>query len=76
MSPRDLIESIVIDGKGPLSHVEDGPFDFFTSNIKSIQIIYFRIKKYIYLIYKTLAQWCLQYRLGFFFQNGAKLFVQ
>ena len=61
MSPQDFIESIEIDGKGPLSHVEDGPFEIhptlslFKSNI-------FELKK-IYLIYKTLAQWCWQYRL-------------
>jgi hypothetical protein len=54
MSPQDFIESIEIDGKGPLSHVEDGPFEIhptlslFKSNI-------FELKK-IYLIYKTLAQ--------------------
>jgi hypothetical protein len=39
MSPQDFIESIEIDGKGPLSHVEDGPFEIhptlslFKSNI-------------------------------------------
>ena len=49
MSPQDFIESIEIDDKGPLSHFEDGPYD--TSDIKSIQIKYFRIqKKYIQFI--------------------------
>ena len=61
MSPQHFIESIEIDGKGPLSHVEDGPFEIhptlspFKSNI-------FELKK-IYLIYKTLARGCWQYRL-------------
>jgi hypothetical protein len=56
MSPQHFIESIEIDGKGPLSHVEDGPFEIhptlspFKSNI-------FELKK-IYLIYKTLARGC------------------
>jgi len=45
-----------------------------TSNIKSIQIKFSNLKKK-YLIYKTWAQWCLQYHLGFF-QNGAKMFLK
>ena len=66
MSPQDFIESIEIDGKGPLSHVEDGPFEIhptlslFKSNI-------FELKK-IYLIYKTLAQWC--YNIVCFFLSS------